>query len=422
MRTTSFSVEPIGAAKRDSRDRYGILVFSHLRWNFVWQRPQQFLSRFAAGHRILFVEEPYFDLPEGSEPKLTLETAMENVTVVATHFAPSFRNDSSLQIWLRKLTEDAIESVNGNGDFDRPLLWYYSPMDAAWSLGHFKSRGVVYDCMDELSQFKGAPEGLVRNEARLLAHADIVFTGGYELWLKKKRQHRNVHFFGCGVEYKHFARAQDSRAPVPADLQEIRDRGCPVLGWFGVVDERVNYPLLAQAAALRPDWSFVLVGPVVKVDSESLPKADNLHWMGGRDYKVLPDYCRGFDVCMMAFALNEATEFINPTKALEYLATGKPVLSTPVKDVVRQYSDLIAIAEDSGDFVDLAQRALEKPNQAQIKAGIEKARMSSWESTVAQMRLLIAAAVEERNVFESDHGVAGAPSGFQLSVARVNGA
>ena len=408
------------SGKPAKKARYGIIVFSHLRWSFVWQRPQQFLSRFAAGHPILFVEEPCFDLPEGEAPKLILDTVMDNVTVAAIHVPASSRADASLPTWLRTLTTEAIAAVNSDGAFDDPLLWFYSPMESSWSLGYFKNRGVVYDCMDELSQFRGAPSELVHNEARLLAHADIVFTGGYELWLKKKKQHQNVHFFGCGVEYKHFALAQDPRTPIPEDLQVLRDQGRPILGWFGVVDERVNYPLLEAMSQLRPDWAFVMVGPVVKVDPAELPQAPNLHWLGGRDYKVLPNYCRGFDVCMMCFALNEATEYINPTKALEYLATGKPVISTPVRDVVRQYSDLIDITEDPAEFVRLADRAINHPDEAKIKAGIERARMSSWESTVAQMRLLISQAIEERRVFESDKAQLAAPPGLHLSATGAN--
>jgi len=193
------------------------------------------------------------------------------------------------------------------------------------------------------------------------------------------------------VEYEHFAQAQDANGPIPEDMKSIQK---PIIGWFGVIDERVDYELIKQAAALRPDYSFVLVGPVVKVDPESLPKADNIHWLGGRDYKDLPNYCRAFDICMMCFAINEATEFINPTKALEYLATGKPVISTPVRDVLRQYSDLVDIVRTPGEFVEAIDRLIKDPNQARIDKGIEKAKESSWESTVSRMRELIAEAIE----------------------------
>lgn len=371
-------------------DRYGIVVFSHLRWSFVWQRPQQFLSRFGQRHPVLFVEEPDFRLAEGDEPILVLEDVGQNVTVAQVHLPFGMRRTSRAEETMRRFTREAIDSVNGSGAFDCPLLWYYSPMEAAWSLGHIEGRGVVYDCMDELSQFRNAPAELVHWEQRLLKQADIVFTGGYELYLKKSKQHPNVHFFGCGVEYAHFSRAQDPATPIPAD---VADLPTPVIGWFGVVDERVDYDLLAEVAAARPDWSLVLVGPVVKVDPNTLPQAPNLHWLGGRDYNDLPSYCKAFDVCMMCFALNEATEYINPTKALEYLATGKPVVSTAVADVVRQYSDTVSIATSTKDFIEKTEEILRRRPTERIEQGIALAQECGWERTVARMQELIEAAI-----------------------------
>jgi beta-glucosidase/6-phospho-beta-glucosidase/beta-galactosidase/glycosyltransferase involved in cell wall biosynthesis len=366
-----------------SLGRYGIIVFSHLRWGFVWQRPQQFLSRFALHHPILFVEEPFFDLPAGAEPRLDLHRVMPNITVVCPHCPPESAKDAKLPGMLRQWVREGIEAVNARGEFDHPLLWYYSPMDSAWSLGHFASRGVVYDCMDELSQFTGAPKELVDNERRLMDHADVVFTGGYELWTKKSAVHPNAHFYGCGVEFEHFNQAQDPSTAIPPDI-DFMPR--PILGWFGVVDERVDYPLLAEVARLRPDWSLAIVGPVVKIDPNLLPHAPNLHWLGSRDYSVLPNYCRAFNVCMMSFAINKATEFINPTKALEYLATGKPVISTRVKDVVRQYSELVELASTPAEFVEKAEQLLRNPDPKRIEAGLELARANSWEGHVTAMR------------------------------------
>ncbi|HEY0007267.1 MAG TPA: glycosyltransferase, partial [Tepidisphaeraceae bacterium] len=360
-----------------------IVVFSHLRWGFVWQRPQQFLSRFARHQPILFVEEPFFDLKSGAAPRLDLHAVMPNITVACPHCPPEMRTAGNLPAMLRQWVREAIDSINIRGEFDKPLLWYYSPMDSAWSLGHFENRGVVYDCMDELNQFTGAPKTLVDNERRLIENADVVFTGGYELWTKKKEQHENTHFYGCGVEFNHFNQAANPVTALPPDI-DFMPR--PILGWFGVVDERVDYHLLAEIARERPEWSIAVVGPVVKVDPNLLPHAPNLHWLGGRDYQQLPNYCAAFDVCMMAFAINKATEFINPTKALEYLATGKPVISTPVKDVVRQYADVVDIAKTPAEFIEAAERALTNPDKARIAAGLEMAKKASWESQVNQMR------------------------------------
>jgi beta-glucosidase/6-phospho-beta-glucosidase/beta-galactosidase len=376
-------------------DRYGIVVFSHLRWGFVWQRPQQFLSRFAKKHKILFVEEPFFDVPEGGEGRLDFHKVMPNVTVACPHLPPSWNRNPKLPEKLRAFTREAIDNMNDGGEFDRPMLWYYSPMDAAWSLGHFEHRGIVYDCMDELSQFTGAPKALVDNEARLMRHADVVFTGGYELGDKKRKQHHNVHTFGCGVEFDHFNKAAQADTMMPPDI-DFMPR--PIIGWFGVVDERVDYAMVGEMARMRPQWSFAMVGPVVKVDPNLLPHAPNLFWLGGRDYQQLPNYCRAFDVNMMCFAINKATEFINPTKGLEYMATGKPIVGTHVRDVVKQWSDIVRLAKGAEEFVRQIEDALRAgPDDERVQRGLELAKKSSWEETVATMQRLIKEATGKKD-------------------------
>lgn len=363
---------------------YGILAFSHVRWDFVWQRPQQLLSRFAKRHRVLFFEEPRFE--EGIQPHVNVVCPMKNVFVAT----PRLPRDSATDETMRFLLRRAVAVVN-SGDFDSPLLWYYSPMQAAWSLGRFRVRGAVYDCTEEVSQLKDAPESLVRNEARLLSEADIVFTSGQDLYRKKSKLNKNVHALGGGVDYTHFAQAQDVNTPVPMDIEQI---GQPIIGWFGVIDERMDCNLLAQAAAMRPDWNFVLIGPVTGVDSSSLPHANNIHWFGKRDYVRLPAYCRAFDVCMMPFTLNESTDYINPAKALEYFATGLPVVSTPVKDVVRQYRDIAYIAGGPKRFVRAVEQALEKDPE-RTRKGINFAKGKSWEAIVSKMQKLIAETIGE---------------------------
>lgn len=386
--------EPAQGAGGEDRhiDRYGIVVFSHLRWGFVWQRPQQFLSRFARKHPVLFVEEPFFDRPAGSAPDVQLHRVMPNVMVACAHVETTWNRNPHLPEKLLDWTKDAIERMNEDGAFDFPLLWYYSPMDSAWSLGHIQNRGVVYDCMDELSQFTGAPRQLVENEARLMRCADVVFTGGYNLGEKKKRQHDNVHIFGCGVEYSHFAKSQHDDTTIPPDIDFMQR---PIIGWFGVVDERVDYAMVGEMARARPDWSFAMVGPVVKVDPNLLPHAPNLHWLGGRDYPILPNYVKAFDVSMMCFALNAATEFINPTKGLEYMASGKPIVSTPVKDVVNQWSDICLIAKGTEAYIEAIDQALQRKGDVneRIARGLDLSRQCSWENTVGKMQSLIKKAI-----------------------------
>jgi glycosyltransferase involved in cell wall biosynthesis len=318
---------------------------------------------------------------------------MPNVIVACPHGPPAWGLRADLPAELRRLVREAIQRSHPDGALERPVLWYLSPLAASWSLGWLDARAVVYDCMDELSQFAGAPRRLVEYERFLLRHADVVFTGGHELWTKKREQHANVHCFGCGVEFEHFAQAADGSAPIPPDIDFMQR---PIIGWFGVVDERVDHPLVGEMARLRPDWSFAMIGPIVKIDPNVLTHAPNLYWMGGRDYATLPSYCRAFDVCFMAFALNAATEFINPTKALEYLATGRPCVSTPVRDVVRQYADVMDIERTPEGLVACIERALEAPDPERIRRGLERARAASWERTVEDMLGLVSAAVARR--------------------------
>jgi glycosyltransferase involved in cell wall biosynthesis len=244
--------------------------------------------------------------------------------------------------------------------------------------------------MDELANFAGAPKQLIDAEKRLMQYADVVFTGGYEMGEKRKTLHPSVHIFGCGVEFDHFNKAARSDTVIPPDI-DFMSR--PILGWFGVVDERVDYAMVGEMARMRPDWSFAMVGPVVKVDPNLLPHAPNLYWMGGRDYQQLPNYCAAFDICMMPFAMNASTQYINPTKGLEYMATGKPIISTPVKDVVRQWSEIVHIVRNADEFVATVENWLRNPDRARIDRGLELAKKCSWESTVQSMQKLIKEAI-----------------------------
>jgi glycosyltransferase involved in cell wall biosynthesis len=247
--------------------------------------------------------------------------------------------------------------------------------------------------MDELSKFRFAPTELVDREHYLVANADVVFTGGYKLWQAKSRHHANVHFFGCGVDVDHFARARSEELSLAPALAT---RGRKVMGYFGVIDERIDYDLLAKLAHENSDAELVMVGPVVKVDPNELPQGHNIHWLGQRQYAELPAHVKGFDVCLMPFALNEATEYINPTKTLEYMAAGKPIVSTAVSDVVHNFTPVVTVAETPEEFVAAVRSAIVSPNAEMISRGLEQARSNSWESIVARMERIIRDAIRTR--------------------------
>lgn len=381
-----------GPALLTPKDR-PIVVHSHLRWDFVWQRPQQILSRLAVNAPVLFIEEPVF-LDDIAAPRLDLSVPFANVFRAVPALPGEMRDDQDHAISLvRSLAQEAIASDQRlKGRFTRPVQWFYSPATAPFMLGAFNEVGVVYDCMDELAQFRFAHPDLPRRERLLLSSADVVFTGGRKLYDAKRRYHRNVHFFGCGVDAPHFGKARLAETPLPADVANLPK---PVFGYFGVIDERIDYELIAQLAAKNPDASVVMVGPVVKVDPASLPDAPNIHWLGRREYAELPAYVKAFTVCLMPFALNEATEYINPTKTLEYMAGGKPIVSTALADVVNNFAPVVRVARSREEFVNSSVRAAANPDLVMIREGIRMATNASWESVVAQMRRLISEATTD---------------------------
>lgn len=371
-----------------------LIVHSHLRWDFVWQRPQQLLSRFASSAPVLFLEEPIF-LDDLAAPRLDLTTPLKNVHRAVPHLPAALRDEGdAATVAVRTLALQAIARGGSLGGlFPAPVQWFYTPMPAPTMLGAFGERAVVYDCMDELSQFRFAPPQLVAREQLLLSRADVVFTGGYRLYQSKSRLHPNVHFFGCGVDSAHFAKARLSETPRPAD---VPGDDAPVLGYYGVIDERIDYELIARLAAAYPESHVVMVGPVVKVDPRDLPQAPNIHWLGQKQYTELPAYAKTFDVALMPFALNEATEFINPTKTLEYMAAGKPIVSTAVPDVVRNFSPIVKVARSQDGFVAAVRAAAQCPDADHIARGIGMAKDHSWESIVAKMGALMADAIVAR--------------------------
>jgi glycosyltransferase involved in cell wall biosynthesis len=236
--------------------------------------------------------------------------------------------------------------------------------------------------MDELSKFKGAPPAIIEREKELLALADVVFTGGRKMFEAKSRFNDNCHFYGCGVDAAHFGKARDESTPVPDDLAQLKK---PVLGYFGVVDERMDYELVAMLADANPDWSVAIVGPAIKVDSATFPQRPNLRWLGGRDYKELPAICKAFDVCLMPFAMNESTQFINPTKSLEYMATGREIISSAVPDVILNFGSVVKVAHSHDEFIQLCRQAVEQPDQKAIERGLKMASENSWESIVNKL-------------------------------------
>lgn len=363
---------------------YPIIVHCHLRWEGVWQRPQQFLSRLSRRHRVLFVEGPL--LREGFEPpSYSLKPVSEypNVTVMQTSFPSSrFHEGDWVDQERCRLLEEALQGPM-KGQFKNPVQWFYDPMAAPAHIDKFDERAVVYDCMDELSQFRFAPPEIVARERLLLRKADVVFTGGRKMCESKSRYTKNCHFYGCGVDVTHFSQARAVETQMPDDIRFAE--GKVVLGYFGVVDERLDYELIGKLAEANPNWHVVIIGPPCKVDPATFPHAPNLHWFGRREYAQLPAYTKAFDVCLMPFAMNEATEFINPTKALEYMATGRPIVSTPVPDVVANFGSVVKITREHEKFIEFCRNKALQPDEAAIARGLRMAEENQWETIVQKL-------------------------------------
>ncbi|MGM9489217.1 glycosyltransferase [Ideonella sp. YS5] len=329
-----------------------VLVFCHLRWDFVYQRPQHLLSRIARRHEVIFVEEP---LQAEGPPRLEVTSPSPGVTVLrprTAHPEPGF-NDEQLA-----LVEPLVRGYLVDHAVDDYIAWFYTPM-ALPLMAELQPRAVVFDCMDELSSFKGAPRQLRQREAALMKASDLVLTGGPSLYEARRSLHPNVMCLPSAVDAAHFG--PGSAAHVTGDFEAARLQGHipgPRLGFFGVIDERLDVELVAAIADADPQWQVVMVGPVVKIDPAQLPRRANIHWLGQQSYSVLPSLVAGWDVCLLPFAQNEATRFISPTKTLEYMAAEKPVVSTPVRDVVSLYGQVVEVAQDHAAFIEACRRAL----------------------------------------------------------------
>ncbi len=365
-----------------------LLCFSHLRWEFVFQRPQHLMSRFAREWQVLFWEEADFG---AAEPRLTARRCEVTGVIVLTPQLPNGLSPARETAALKSLLDQAIS--------ERPakslIRWYYTPMMLPFS-DHVPAECVVYDCMDELANFKGAPPELLPLEQRLMEQADLVFTGGYSLYEAKRDRHSSIYPFPSSVDATHFAAARLDGVE-PADQTGIPG---PRLGYYGVVDERMDLALLADIADARPQWSLVIVGPVVKISEADLPRRPNLHYLGGKRYDELPDYLRGWDVALMPFAINDATRFISPTKTPEYLAAGCPVVSTPIADVIRHYGDIeaVEIAGSPATFIAGCEAALALSERTEWLGQVDTMlKTMSWDRSFEAMARLIEDAIERRD-------------------------
>ena len=365
-----------------------LVCFSHLRWNFVYQRPQHLLSRFAKHFRVFFVEEPVFN---DTSNNLQVTLSEENVWIIV----PNLNNKLSEEERINT-QKDLLNKLFRNMQVESYMFWYYTPMALKIS-DHFEPELIVYDCMDELSAFKFAPVEIKLLEAEMFQKADLIFTGGHSLFQAKKNLHNNIYPFPSSIEKEHFSLARQISND-PPDQHTIPH---PRIGFFGVIDERMNIELIAKIAEEKPEWHFVMIGPVIKIDPASLPRPQNIHYLGGKTYQDLPGYLSGWDLAMIPFALNESTQFISPTKTPEYLSAGRPVISTSIADVVNPYglNQLVFIADTPEEFIKCIQTELSRKDKSKW---LEKVDVfladNSWDNTWKKMLHHIIATYNEKHI------------------------
>jgi UDP-galactopyranose mutase len=332
------------------------------------------MSRYARNNRVFLIEEPIFGADDAH-----LQVAMKgNVRVVTPHL-PHGLPGNDIDMEQVRLLKGLFQDENISSYF----FWYYTPM--ALGVGnHFSPKIIIYDCMDELSLFKNAPAMLKEREKELFEKADLVFTGGHNLYQAKKDSHNNIFPFPSSIDKDHFAGARK----IESDVEDQANIPHPRFGFYGVIDERFDIDLIREVAEMKPEWHFIIIGPVVKIDPETLPVRDNIHYMGGRSYDELPDYLAGWDVAVIPFLRNDSTKYISPTKTPEYLAGGKPVISTSITDVVTPYgtNNLVHIADTADDFIKAAELEL---NRKDYKEWLEKTdrflSKNSWDKTWSRM-------------------------------------
>lgn len=352
-----------------------LICFCHLRWNFVYQRPQHLMTRCQSYAQVHLWEDPLFERTESAALK---EFVSPEGVRVLTPVLPVGLSEHEIVSRQR----DLLDRYIAQNAIDSFIAWYYTPMALSFS-DHLVPEVTIYDCMDELSGFLGAPQGLIEQEQRLFERADAVFAGGASLYAAKKDQHGNVHLFPSSIDRNHFAAARE-RQTDPDDQIAIPH---PRIGFFGVLDERLDRELLSQVAADHPEWQFVLIGPVVKISPDQLPRAGNIYYLGQKSYADLPKYLANWDIAILPFARNAATRFISPTKTPEYLAAGKRVVSTPIHDVVTPYGDLglVRIGENAREFGAAIEQCLHDADTTWMERVDSFLAKTSWDKTFQGM-------------------------------------
>jgi glycosyltransferase involved in cell wall biosynthesis len=354
-----------------------LIVLSHVRWTDAWQRPHHVVSRLARERRTWFVEGPS---PGGHQPPRLVTLADGDVTRAWLEPPPTGEGDGdaagpeTVETYRRLLP-----GLVGPADGDR-VVWLCTPL-ALDIAGALDPTVLVYDvAIDELLSLRGVPQGVALAQKEALARADVVFTASPSLHRSVIEQGRpDAHLAPGGVDPAHFAAARRPRT----------DRGRPVAGYVGPIDERIDVALVAALATALADWEIRIVGPVGGIDPAALPRAANITYPGPVPYAALPEVMADLDVAVMPLAVGAAPRSTNPTTALEHLAAGLPVVTTPVPDVVTQFGTIVDVADDAGAFALACVRALGQSRRRHRNRVAQLLRRHDWDAVTAGMAAVV---------------------------------
>ncbi|MEW6448454.1 MAG: glycosyltransferase [Bacillota bacterium] len=381
-----------------------IICLSSVNWDPIWTRKQQVLSRLHPSNRILYVEPPGTLISPFKDPSYWgkwrpwgrwVSRPRPNIYVFQPPFVLPFGNmyhwvGKLNQYWLAAWVNLAIHRLK----IKHPILWTYLPGTAAVAR-LIKHAVLIYDCVDEHGAYKGlvSERTIWKLETELLRTADITFVTAPGLYQRRKDHARRIYYVPNAADVAHFNKACDPETPIP---EEIRRLPSPRLCFVGVVQEWVDTELLARVARERPEWSIVLIGPVAPgISLHGLDKMPNVFFLGRKPKEVLPNYLKGCEVCLNLFRKSTLTANVSPLKFYEYLASGRPVVSTEMP-AVEEFADLIEIAADAPGFITAVEKALAEENAGRREKRLARAREHSWEARVALMEEKIVQVLQEK--------------------------
>jgi glycosyltransferase involved in cell wall biosynthesis len=396
-------------------DEYSFVIYSIIPWDGVWQRPQHFATRLAKHNKVLYVDPvglQHIVAASGNSPAVVTRIN-EKLTVLRPQVLPGGKTRSRIIDLNDAIILQAIHTHLGRTEQTKPVLITNTPLANTMAV-KYPWEAVVYDVIDDFISASWAPSDAADRERELFSRADTVFTGTYSLWEKKQSFHSESEFIPCGVEVDHFTRANDPDRIVPDDIGSLPK---PVFGYFGGLNERLDADLLCELARSYPNGSVVLIGPIFSdfgLSDFSDPWASvlpnpsapgfrlkecpkNIHLLGIRPYEQLPSYLKAFDICLLPYVLNKVTRDIHPVKILEYLAAGRPVVSTPLPDVKRFYSETVSIADSRESFMGCIEKILATESEETVRSRIEFAKEKTWEKMAERMHEKIVSALERKD-------------------------